>query len=169
MLIKGTQGWSADFKFELFWIWFEWNWCPSAAVATLPMNAVFGNVLLGYLNGTMTGGVFLVPGLSGNALYIDDGTGHVDLGFHQSECFYNPDNCSQGVTFAVWMRRDQSAAAGYVLDTGARSQSSNGKGQSSYNCVCDYGVTINHYMFDTSISIINNTPNWWYFLTPSWG
>ena len=93
----------------------------------MPMNEVLGNVLLGSLNGTMTGGVSLVPGLVGNALYTSDGTGRVKLGFHRSQCFYNPDSCNQDVTFAVWIKRDGTAQGGYMLNTGASVQHSRGK------------------------------------------
>ena len=93
---------------------------------SLPMNEIIGNVLLGSLNGSVTGGVSLVPGQVGNALYMSDDTGKVDLGFHQSQCFYNPDSCSQGVTFAMWIKRDHGAQKGYLLNIGGSSFTSRG-------------------------------------------
>ena len=93
----------------------------------MPMDEVLGNVLLGSINGTMTGGVSLVPGLVGNALYTSDGAGRVNLGFYRSQCFYNPDSCNQGVTFAMWIKRGGNARAGYMLNTGASLQQSRGK------------------------------------------
>ena len=77
------------------------------------------SLLLGSLNGNMTGGVSLVPGWAGNAVYMNDNTGLVDLGFHQSQCFHNPDVCTDGVTFAMWIKRDHGADTGYVVNTGA--------------------------------------------------
>ena len=107
---------------------------PTVAVVALPMNEVIDDVLLGSLNGTMTGGVSLVPGQYGSALYMSDGTGRVDLGFHQSQCFSNPDSCSQGVTFALWIKRNDGAGSGILFDTGGFIYESKGNYQ-AHLCV----------------------------------
>ena len=61
------------------------------------MNKVIGDVLVGALNGTTANGTNLVPGQAGNGIYFGDEASRVDYGTHQSNCFYDPDICSQGV------------------------------------------------------------------------
>ena len=80
------------------------------------MNKVIGDILVGALNGTTANGTNLVPGQAGNGIYFGDEASRVDYGTHQSNCFYDPDICSQGVTFAIWIKRDQ-GATGFLLDT----------------------------------------------------
>ena len=116
---------------------------PTVAAVSLPMNEVIGDVLLGSLHGTMTGGMSLVPGQYGSALYMSDGTGREDLGFHQSQCFYNPDNCSQGVTFALWTKRNDGAEGGFLFDTGGYYHKSKGSNWARL-CAKSY-MSTHHY------------------------
>ena len=109
------------------------------------MNEVFGNVSLGSINGTMAGDVSLLTGQVGNALYLGSVTVQLDLGFHQLECLYIPDMCNQGVTFALWIKRDPSSSDGYLLNTGAFRDKSKGKEHMSYNCVYNHGGITNEY------------------------
>ena len=114
--------------------------CSIAHAVSLPMNEVIGNVLLGSINGTMTSGISLVPGQVGNGLHMTGNTGRVDLGFHQFECFYNPDSCSQGVTFAVWVKREHGSKDGYLLNTGATRRDSKGRWCITYTIVSTWIV-----------------------------
>ena len=101
--------------------------CLTDTAVSLSMNDAIGNVIIGSINGTMTGGTSLVTGWAGNSIYMSDGTGRVKIGYQQSECLHNPDLCTQGVTFAIWIKRDAAAQTGFVLDSGASYQHSSGK------------------------------------------
>ena len=67
-----------------------------------PMDAVHGNTLLGYLNGTLQGNAMLLTGIRGNALHID-GQSRVDFVVPTADCFVDPDQCGQGITFSFWL------------------------------------------------------------------
>ena len=95
------------------------------------MNEVIDNVLVGDLNGTIVSGVTQVSGQAGKGIFLSDDASKVDYGTHQFNCFYDPDICSQGVTFAIWIKRDQ-GATGYLLDTGGNHKRANGN-QQFYN------------------------------------
>ena len=75
------------------------------------MNEANGNKLVS--GGTLSSGAALVAGQVGKGLYLQHETSHLDLGFYDSRCFYDPDFCTEGVTFAMWIkiamyhRRDQ--------------------------------------------------------------
>ena len=82
------------------------------------MNEAIGAVLVGSVNGTMSSGATLGPGLVGNGILLSSKSGKVDFGFHPSACFYDPDICIQGVTFGIWRKLGQGAQAGLLLNTG---------------------------------------------------
>ena len=88
-------------------------------VVSLSMNEAIGTVLVGSVNGTMTSGATLGPGLVGTVIYLSSKSSKADFGFHPSACFYDPDICGQGVTFGIWMKIDQGLQEGLLLDTGA--------------------------------------------------
>ena len=75
----------------------------------------------------MSGGAILGLGHNGDGLFLSGVTAQVDLGFHPLECFCNPNICSQGITFALWIKQDHGADKGLVLDNGASRYSSEGK------------------------------------------
>ena len=62
----------------------------------------------GFLQGTLAGrlllGGSLVPGLFGQALHTDGSKQRVEFPIDGSnECLQNPDSCSSGVTFSIWI------------------------------------------------------------------
>ena len=70
-----------------------------------PMDVADGNTLVGYLNGTLERGVSIMTGVWGKALYIDGQTGsRVEYGIHTEGCFFDPDQCDQGITLSLWLR-----------------------------------------------------------------
>ena len=82
------------------------------------MNEAIGTVLVGSVNGTMTSGATVGPGLMGKGVLLSSKSSKVDFGFHPSACFYDPDICIQGVTFGIWMKLGQGAQAGLLFNTG---------------------------------------------------
>ena len=70
-----------------------------------PMDVADGNTLVGHLNGTVLGGINMVAGVWGKALYIDGQPGfRVEYGIHTEGCFFDPDQCDQGITLSLWLR-----------------------------------------------------------------
>ena len=68
------------------------------------MDAVNWNQLVGSMDGTLLGNARVVPGMHGNALYIDGQLGsRVDYGVHINGCFFDPDQCTEGITFSFWL------------------------------------------------------------------
>ena len=68
------------------------------------MDAVNGNLLVGSMDGTLLGNARVVPGMYGNALYIDGQSGsRVDYGAPKNGCFFDPDHCTQGITISFWL------------------------------------------------------------------
>ena len=90
----------------------------TAPVVSLPMNEAIGTVLVGSVNGTMTSGATVGPGLMGKGVFLSSKSSKVDFGFHPSACFYDPDICIQGVTFGMWIKLPQGAQSGLLLNTG---------------------------------------------------
>ena len=81
------------------------------------MNEAINNVVVGSISGRLYSGAALVPGQVGKSLYLQDGGSYLDLGFHDSRCFYDPDLCTDGVTFAMWIKSGH--GTGFLLDTGS--------------------------------------------------
>ena len=71
---------------------------------TFPLDVTWGNMELGSLNGTLMHGATVIPGMFGNAIYIDGNTAFVDFGIHTSGCFFNPNECDSGMTMSFWLR-----------------------------------------------------------------
>ena len=84
------------------------------------MDVVQGSTLKGYIDGDIEGSASLVPGFHGNALYIDGKQGsRVAYGVHTDGCFFDPDQCSQGITFSFWlMLRERLSAYKLLFDNG---------------------------------------------------
>ena len=93
---------------------------------SLPMNETVNDVVQGSMSGTMTSGAALVAAQVGNWLYTDGQTGHVSYGNHYTECCHIPDVCTQGVTFAMWIKRGIGTGRGIVLHTGGYERNSKG-------------------------------------------
>ena len=86
-----------------------------------PMDFTSGSLVLGVLNGTMLGNARLVPGVLGNALYLDGQRGsRVDYGVHTQGCFFDPDQCVDGTTQSLWLKlHEYPTQSQAVIDTGA--------------------------------------------------
>ena len=67
-----------------------------------------------------------VPGRIGNALLMSNGF-YVDYG-SQNDCFHLPKRCASGVTFALWLRLNetQGGIPAIVFDSGASNTTRNG-------------------------------------------
>ena len=85
-----------------------------------PMDVVNGNLLVGPLDGTLLGNARVVPGMHGHALYIDGQTGsRVDYGMHKGGCFFDPDQCTEGITFSFWlMIHEDQGSFDIIFDNG---------------------------------------------------
>ena len=94
---------------------------PTVPVVSLTMDEANGNVLLGSINGTLNSGAALMSGQVGKGVNFLDEISYVDLGFWDSQCFYDPDFCTEGITFAMWIKNGPGSQTGgqYLLDTGA--------------------------------------------------
>ena len=93
-----------------------------------PMDVASENVVLGVINGTMFGNARLVPGVLGNALYIDGQQGsRVEFGVHTQGCFFDPNQCTNGITISLWLKIHE-LATGFlgVIDSGGCSRTSYG-------------------------------------------
>ena len=92
----------------------------------LPMEHEDHGVLLGSISGQFIGGASLSTGKVGKALYVDGIGQYVDLGKHETQCFYNPDVCDEGSAFSVWIKPQQLDVSSTIFDTGASDSSSSG-------------------------------------------
>ena len=83
----------------------------------LPMDLITdGGVLLGSIDGVLHGGASVIPGQFGSALKVNGNYQYVDYGFHLDKWYHNPDKCSDGMTFALWLNAH--AYNSIILDTG---------------------------------------------------
>ena len=120
------------------------------------MDDVIDNILIGSQNGTIIGGATIVQGQHDNGIYLGDQTSWVDYGVHQS-CFYDPDICNPGVTFAMWIKREQ-GATGYLFDTGASLYAAKGNWHMHYICKGTH-PTISPWATITFVTIKGNDRN----------
>ena len=90
------------------------------------MDGVTGSSVQGSMIGTMTAGATLVAARVGNGLFLDGTTGEVDYGNRHTECCQNPDVCDQGITFAMWIKTDDSDRR-VVLSSGGTYKRAKGK------------------------------------------
>ena len=99
---------------------FSFHHQSSAPELNFPMDAVTGNLLFGSMAGTLLGNARVEPGMYGNALYIDGQTGsRVDYGAHKDGCFFDPDQCIEGITFSFWlMIHEDEAVFDIIFDSG---------------------------------------------------
>ena len=111
---------------------------------SLPMDEVIGNIVKGSFSGTMTTGAALVAAQVGKGLYTDGQTGHVNYGDHYNECCHNPDMCAQGVTFAMWIKRERRADYGIISDTGGVYYYTKGKEHRNIVIDCKYNILIEY-------------------------
>ena len=88
----------------------------SAPTLLLPMDVTVNGVLLGDIEGVLRGGGSTISGRFGTALHAN-GNQYADYGFHVDKCYHNPDKCSDGITWSLWLNLH--AYESVVLDTGA--------------------------------------------------
>ena len=68
------------------------------------MDHIQGGIMQGSIEGTVGGGAKLVAGRHGNAIQMDGSFGYVEFALDSNnECLQNPDMCSPGVTFSMWL------------------------------------------------------------------
>ena len=85
------------------------------------MDVTNGNEVVGYLDGTLEGGSHLSGGIHGNALYFD-GQMHsrVDYGVYTVGCFFDPEQCGQGITLSFWLiLQERTADFDTIINNGA--------------------------------------------------
>ena len=82
------------------------------------MDVAVNGLLLGDIPGTLHGGASTIPGKVGSALHIRGNHQYVDYGLHLDKCYHDPDKCSGGITFALWL--NVHAYDSVILDTGAK-------------------------------------------------
>ena len=70
-------------------------------------------------NGVVVNGATITQGQHDGALHINGINQRVNFGDHRTECFHQPDVCSMGVTYALWLRRMRTGSREVFLDTGA--------------------------------------------------
>ena len=84
------------------------------------MDEAQGKTVLGYFNGTLKGSARLVNGNRGRALYIDGQQGsHVTHGKHTEGCFFDPDQCNQGITISLWLALPEMSAYASFFSSGS--------------------------------------------------
>ena len=66
------------------------------------MDVIDNGILLGDISGALRGGASIRPGKVGLALHVS-GNQYVDYGFHVDKCYHNPDKCSDGITWSLWL------------------------------------------------------------------
>lgn len=95
------------------------------------MDTLDGSILVGSINGTATNGLTLVPSKDGNAIYLDGTTQYVTYGDQRDKCFADPDMCTNGVTFSLWVYVQNAidpTQNQIVLDSGGQYESGRGYG-----------------------------------------
>ena len=92
----------------------------SAHRIRLTMDSHDASTVYGDLVGTIVGNIGFSPGIKGDAANFWHKTSYIDYGIHPAECFHAPKKCTNGVTFAMWIKPStiQPKAMTMVLDTG---------------------------------------------------
>ena len=68
------------------------------------MDHMQDGIMQGSIEGTVGGGAKLVAGRHGNAIQMDGSVGYVEIALDsENKCLQNPDMCSSGVTFSMWL------------------------------------------------------------------
>ena len=76
-------------------------------IIALPMDHEDQDVLLGSISGHLIGGASLQAGKVGKVIFVSGIGQYVDLGKHETQCFYNPDFCVEGSAFSAWLKPQQ--------------------------------------------------------------
>ena len=90
-----------------------------------PMDAMVDGMILGSINGRVVGGIQLIDGKKGKALYTNGVDQWVDLGNQKDNCMGDMEKCSNGFVIALWLKmyRNGTDADGgeFYLTTGGDS------------------------------------------------
>ena len=78
------------------------------------MDVTNNGVPLGDIEGVLRGGASIIPGKVGTALHVK-GIQYVNYGFHVDKCYHNPERCSDGITWSLWL--NVHTYNGVILDT----------------------------------------------------
>ena len=105
----------------------------------LPMDAAVGDQIQGSISGTMMNGASLVRGKNGNAIFTDGNSQYLDYGKHITQCFYNPDVCATGVTYAFWLKLFPNTVTFYGVDMGGNDYGASGL---YVKCYPDKGIKL---------------------------
>ena len=90
------------------------------------MDDAVGDQIQGSISGTMMNGASLMRGKYGNAIFTDGNRQYLDYGIHETQCFYNPDVCTTGVTYSLWLKLLPNTVTFYALDMGGNNFNSRG-------------------------------------------
>ena len=102
---------------------YSYNFIPQVPDLSFPMEILNGATLHGSVPGSVYGDTYLTTGIAGNALYLGGSGKYVDFGVHPARCFYDPEACTNGVTFSLWLLVN---SWGIVFDTGGHGIGSRG-------------------------------------------
>ena len=104
---------------------FIFKFLPQAPELAFRMENISGWTLGGSIPGTVFGVTSLTMGIAGKALYLGGSGSYVDLGIHPGKCFSDPEACTDGVTFSLWLMV-HSGWTGTVFDNGGHGTGSRG-------------------------------------------
>ena len=135
---------------------------------SLPMDIIgAGGVLVGSIDGAVTGGASLVPGKHGSALSLNGIDAVVAYGRHTDQCFHLPEKCTMGSTYAYWLRYRTPTSLAVILDSGGLYSPSHGFA---------FGIDKNGIMFLMAIDLTHEylfeayigNPNHWLYIVHTW-
>ena len=90
----------------------------AVAILNLEMDDIVGQTLVGSISGTVQGGASVIPGKIGHALHIDGSPQYVTYGPRGSDCYANPDMCTNGLTYSLWIQL-LTLGNTVIIDTGS--------------------------------------------------
>ena len=81
------------------------------------MDEIQGSTLVGSINGNLPSSATIVSGKVKGALYTNGLNQVVNYGNHRTQCYHQPDMCTEGVTFSMWLKI-MSSKESVILDCG---------------------------------------------------
>ena len=89
------------------------------------MDDIQGSVLQGTITGTVNGGADIVPGRIGGSLHLNGRDQNVNFGPYTSACYHTFQECSDGVTWAMWLELEGGTYS-VILDSGGATSGATG-------------------------------------------
>ena len=120
MNIRLKSSWKCMLRFSC-----THNIFTSVPIVSLPMDEIQGSTLVGSINGNLPSSATIVPGQVAGALYTNGVDQVVNYGNHRTQCYHQPDKCTDGVTFSMWLKI-MSSTESLILDCGGFSVKSIG-------------------------------------------